>query len=205
MKAPFIISVTAALINTFLNYGLIYGNLGMPRMEVAGAAYTTIIARTIEMLLFIAYTIKDKPDFIDLSVLKLINFRLFGQIFKKGSMIIISQTMWVVSEAITAAIYNGRGGADVVSGMAASFAIANLFSVLLAGITTSTGVVIGKSLGSDQLDRARQEKVWMLSAAVVFGGFMCLIGFSTAALVPIVFGNLSQNANKIIIAHFELK
>jgi hypothetical protein len=45
----------------------------------------------------------------------------------------------------------------------------------------------------------------MLSAAVVFGGFMCLIGFSTAALVPIVFGNLSQNANKIIIAHFELK
>ncbi len=197
VKAPLIISLTAALINTFLNYGLIYGNLGMPRLEVAGAAYATIIARTIEMLLFIAYTIKDKPDFIDLSALKHINLKLFGHILRKGSMIIISQMMWVVSETITAAIYNGRGGADVVSGMAASFAIANLFFVLLAGITTSTGVVIGKSLGSNQLNQARQEKVWMLSAAVVFGCFMCLIGFSTAALVPIVFGSLSQNAKKI--------
>lgn len=197
VKVPLIISVTAALVNTFLNYGLIYGNLGMPRLEVKGAAYATIVAKTIEMLLFIAYTIKDKPDFIDLSVLKHINFKLFGQIFRKGSMIIISQMMWVFSETITTAIYNGRGGADVVSGMAASFAIANLFFVSLAGITTSTGVIIGKSLGSNQLSQAKQEKVWMLSAAVVFGCFICLIGFSTAALVPLVFGNLSQNAKKI--------
>ena len=197
VKVSLIISVIATLINTFLNYGLIYGNLGMPRLEVKGAAYATIIARTIEMLLFIAYTIKDKPDFVDLSVLKQIDFKLFGQIFRKGSMIIISQVMWVVSETITTAVYNGRGGADVVSGMAASFAIANLMFVSFAGINTSTGVLIGQSLGSNQLNQARQEKIWMLSAAVIFGCFMCLIGFSTTALVPIVFRSLSQNAKKI--------
>ena len=73
-------------------------------------------------------------------------------------MIILAQMMWVVSETISAAIYNGRGGADVVSGMAASFTIANLLFVSFAGITTSTGVIIGKSLGSNQLNRARQEK-----------------------------------------------
>jgi Na+-driven multidrug efflux pump len=197
VKVPLIISVTAALINTFLNYGLIYGNLGMPRLEVKGAAYATIVAKTIEMLLFIAYTIKDKPDFVDLSVLKHINFKLYGQILRKGSMIILSQMMWVVSESISAAIYNGRGGADVVSGMAASFAISNLFFVAFNGIATATGVIIGKSLGGNQLDRARQEKVWMLSAAVVFGGFTGLVSFSSVAFVPIVFGNLSQNAQKI--------
>ena len=197
VKVPLIISVTAALINTFLNYGLIYGNLGMPRLEVKGAAYATIVAKTIEMLLFIAYTIKDKPDFVDLSVLKHINFKLYGQILRKGSMIILSQMMWVVSESISATIYNGRGGADVVSGMAASFAISNLFFVAFNGIATATGVIIGKSLGGNQLDRARQEKVWMLSAAVVFGGFMGLVSFSSVAFVPIVFGNLSQNAQKI--------
>ena len=51
VKVPLIISVTAALINTILNYGLINGNLGMPRLEVKGAAYATIIAKTIEMIL----------------------------------------------------------------------------------------------------------------------------------------------------------
>lgn len=197
VKVPLIISVTAALINTFLNWGLIYGNMGMPRLEVKGAAYATIIAKTVEMILFIAYVIKDRPDFADLSVLKHIDFKLFGQILKKGSMVILSQMMWIVSETITTAIYNGRGGADVVSGMAASFIIANLIFVSFAGITTATGVIIGKSLGSNQLDEARQEKVWMLSAAVVFGCFMCLVGFCTAALVPIFFGGLSQNAQKI--------
>ena len=197
VNAPLIFSITAALINTILNWGLIYGNLGMPRLEVKGAAYATIIAKTIEKILFIVYTIKDKPDFVDLSVLKRIDFKFFGQILRKGSMIILAQMMWVVSETISAAIYNGRGGADVVSGMAASFTIANLLFVSFAGITTSTGVIIGKSLGSNQLNRARQEKVWMLSAAIVFGCFMCLIGFGTAALVPIVFGRLSQDAQNI--------
>lgn len=197
VNAPLIISVVATLINTFLNYVFIYGNLGMPRLEIKGAAYATIVAKTAEMLLFIAYLIKDKPEFLDLSVLRHINFKLFAQILKKGSLVIASQMLWIVSETITTAIYNGRGGADVVSGMASSFAIANLFFVSFAGINTSTGVIIGKSLGSNQLDQARQEKVWMLSAAVVFGCFMTLIGFSTAALVPIVFGSLSQNAQRI--------
>ncbi|NLB79185.1 MAG: MATE family efflux transporter, partial [Clostridiaceae bacterium] len=197
VKAPLIISVVATLINTILNWGLIYGNLGMPRLEIKGAAIATIIAKTVEMILFIAYAIKDKPEFISLSAFKQIDFKMFGQILTKGSMIILSQMMWVVSESISAAIYNGRGGADVVSGMAASFAIANLFFVSFAGITTATGVIIGKSLGSNQLNQAKQEKVWMLSAAVVFGCFMCLVGLSTAALVPIVFGSLSHNAQSI--------
>ena len=197
VKVPLIFSIIGTLINAILNWGLIYGNLGMPRLEVKGAAYATIIARTVEMLLYIVYVIKDKPDFIDLSVLKCINFKLFGQILRKGSLIIASQMMWVVSETISAAIYNGRGGADVVSGMAASFTIANLLFISFGGIVTSTGVIIGKSLGGNQLKQARQEKVWMLSAAIVFGCFMCLIGFSTVALVPIVFGNLSQNAQDI--------
>jgi putative MATE family efflux protein len=194
VKVPLIISVTAAVINTFLSWIMIYGKFGMPRLEVKGAAYAAIIANTVEMILFIAYTIKDKPDFINLSVLKRIDFKLFIQILRKGSMVILSQLMWVVSETISSAVYNGRGGADVVSGIAASFAISDLFTSLLTGITTATGVIIGKSLGSNQLNRARREKVWMLSAAIVFGGFLCLGGFGSAALAPVIFGSLSQNA-----------
>lgn len=197
VKVPLIISVIGALVNTILNWFLIYGNLGMPRLEVKGAAYATIIAKTVEMVLFIAYVIKDKPDFIGLSVLKNIDFKLYGRILKKGSLVIISQMMWVGSESLSVAIYNGRGGADVVSGMASSFSICNLFFVSFAGIITATGVIIGKSLGSNELDRARKEKVWMLSGSIVFGSIMCLIGLACSNLVPVVFGSLSQNAQTI--------
>ena len=191
VKIPLIITVSAAIINTFLNWVLIYGNLGMPRLEIRGAAYATIIARTVEMMLFVIYTMIDKPDFIGLSVFRNIDWKLFGEILKKGSLLIISQLLWVASESVTTAIYNGRGGADVVSGMAASFSIANLFFISFSGINTATSVVIGKSLGAGKLEQARNEKTWMLSAALVFGALMTFVGFATTALVPIVYRQLS--------------
>ena len=187
VKIPLIITVSAAIINTFLNWVLIYGNLGMPRLEIRGAAYATIIARTVEMMLFVIY----KPDFIGLSVFRNIDWKLFGEILKKGSLLIISQLLWVASESVTTAIYNGRGGADVVSGMAASFSIANLFFISFSGINTATSVVIGKSLGAGKLEQARKEKTWMLSAALVFGTLMTFVGFATTALVPVVYRQLS--------------
>lgn len=191
VKIPLIITVSAAIINTFLNWVLIYGNLGMPRLEIRGAAYATIIARTVEMMLFVIYAMIDKPDFIGLSVFRNIDWKLFGEILKKGSLLIISQLLWVASESVTTAIYNGRGGAAVVSGMAASFSIANLFFISFSGINTATSVVIGKSLGAGKLEQARKEKTWMLSAALVFGILMTFVGFATTALVPVVYRQLS--------------
>lgn len=192
-----VITLISVGVNTCLNWILIYGHLGMPRLEIEGAAYATIVARTVEMLLLVGYTIKVKPEFISFSVFKRLDWALFGRILKKGSMLIASQMLWVLSESFTAAIYNGRGNAAVVSGMAASFSIANLFFISFDGITTATGVLIGKSLGNNELDYARKQKTWMLSAAIVFGGAMCLVGMITTALVPVVFGNLSADAQSI--------
>lgn len=200
VKVPLIITVSAAVINTFLNWVLIYGNLGMPRLEIKGAAYATIIARTVEMILFVLYTMIDKPDFIGLTVFRNIDWRLFGEILKKGSLLIVSQLLWVLSESVTTAIYNGRGGADVVSGMAASFSIANLFFISFTGINTATSVVIGKSLGAGKPEQARKEKTWMLSAALVFGILMTFVGFATTALVPIVYRQLSSASQGICVS-----
>ena len=197
VRVILVITLIAAGSNAFLNWVLIYGHLGMPRLEVEGAAYATIIAKTVEMLLLIGYTIKERPEFISFSVFKRIDWALFGRILKKGSLLIMSQMMWVLSESFTAAIYNGRGNAAVVSGMAASFSIANLFFISFDGITTATGVLIGKSLGRNELEDARKEKTWMLSAAIIFGCIMCLVGVVTVLLVPVVFGNLSIDAQNI--------
>ena len=198
VKVPLIISVIATCVNTFFNWILIYGNMGAPRLEVRGAAIATIIARVVEMITFIAYVSVKKPPFaIKMYDMLKINFKLIKEIFKKGSMILMSEMLWVISETITTALYNGRGGADVVSGMAAGFAIANLFFVAFGGITTSTSVIIGQTLGQGKLDEARRQKNWLLNAAFVFGIFMGLFGMATMLLVPVVFANLSESARGI--------
>ena len=198
VKVPLVISIIATCVNTVCNWILIYGNLGVPRLEVRGAAIATVIARSVEALIFIGYMIKQKPDFaIKFFDVFRINFALFCEILKKAWMIMLSEMVWAMAETITTALYNGRGGADVVSGMSSSFAISNLFFVAFNGIITATGVIIGKDLGRGELDQARQEKVWLLNGSKIFGLFFTGIGFLCLLLVPVVFRNLSASSQHI--------
>ena len=198
VKIPLYVTMAAMLTNAVLNWILIYGHFGFPRMGVRGAAYATVIARAFEFILFIVVYSRLKPAFmIRLADFFRINGKLFRETLKKGALILFCEMVWVFSETITTAVYNGRGGADVVSGMAAGFSIANLLFVAFGGIYSATGVILGKSLGAGKLEKARTEKTWLLSGAAVFGLFVMLFGFGTTLIVPVVYGRLSASAVKI--------
>ena len=198
VKIPLYVTMAAMMINAVLNWVLIYGHFGLPRMGVRGAAYATAIARAFEFILFIVVYSRLKPAFmIRMADFFTINGRLFRETLKKGALILFCEMVWVFSETITTAVYNGRGGADVVSGMAAGFSIANLLFVAFGGIYSATGVILGKSLGAGKLEKARTEKTWLLSGAAVFGLFVMLFGFGTTLIVPVVYGRLSASAVKI--------
>ncbi len=195
VKAPLVMSIIATFVNTFFNWVFIYGNLGSPRLEVQGAAIATIIARAVEMVLFIVYIYATKPPFFSrfLDLLK-VRISLFFTILGKSGVILISEMIWVFSETVTVALYNTRGGAEIVSGMAASFSIANLFFICFNGIHTATGVIMGSTLGANRLDEARAQKNWMINGAGIFGIFAGILGCASVFLIPVVFGNLSNDA-----------
>lgn len=206
VRAPLVISVAATLINTLFNWLLIYGNLGFPRLEVKGAGYATVIAQMSQLLIFIIYLAIKKPDFI-FNPLKIfaIRIKLFLTISRKSLVILYSELFWAFSETLSNALFNTRGGAEVVSGMAAGFAIANLFFICFSGIVNSTSVIIGQELGAGHLEEARRQKNWVLSGSIIFGSIFTLIGFSTIGLIPFVFKNLTPEArviarNLIIVA-----
>jgi putative MATE family efflux protein len=195
---PLVISVIATLLNTFGNWILIYGNLGAPRLEVTGAALSTVNARFVEMVLFVIYLKKTKPLFYSRmrDMLK-VKIRLFGTILSKSGMILVSEMTWSISETVVTALYNSRGGADVVSGMSAGYAVANLFFVCFSGIFTATGVLLGTTLGAGKIEEARKEKNWLLSGGTIFGGLFAAVGCFSVLLIPFVFGNLSAESQSI--------
>lgn len=198
VKPPLIISVVATAVNTFFNWIFIYGNLGAPRLETAGAAIATIIARVVEVTTFIIYIRATKPPFFSrLFEILRVKISLFLTILRKSALVLVSEMSWVISETVTTALYNSRGGAEVVSGMAAGFAIANLFFVCFSGIATVTGVIMGGSLGANQLEEARKQKNWLLSGALFFGVFAGILGCLTTLLIPIIYGNLSAAAQVV--------
>ena len=195
VKTPLLITIIATLTNTLFNWLLIYGNLGFPRLGVEGAALATVIARTLELMLFIVVYVRSRPDFaVRPAEFMKVDGALFMDILKKGALVLFCEMVWVLSETVTTALYNGRGGADVVSGMAASFSIANLYFVAFGGVYSATGVILGKTLGEGNIDRARREKTWLLSGSAVFGVMMTLFGLGTTLIVPLVYGRLSASA-----------
>jgi putative MATE family efflux protein len=198
VHAPLYISVSAALVNTFLNWAFIYGDLGAPRLEVRGAALATVIARAYEMIVFIIYINRTKPPFyVRLRELYRVNMRVFVIILQKSGFIALSEMSWVLTETAMTAVFNGRGGAEIISGMAAGWAIANIFFLVFQGLHTSIGVIVGGTLGKNELDQARHEARWLRSGAIVAGTVVAMIESFSVLLIPIVFGNLSPGAQLI--------
>lgn len=195
VKPPLVISVTATLINTFFNWVLIYGNLGAPRMEVVGAATATVIARIFEMTVFLVFIYAKKPAFTTkVSKIFAIRGSLFGQIFLKSSMVLVSEMAWVISETVSTAVFNGRGGAETVAGLAAGFNLSNLLVATFAGVMTMTAVVVGSKLGEGNLPEAKRNARWILSFSPLLGIIAMAVGFLATFLLPVVFGNLSEEA-----------
>ena len=82
-RTKFIIVDTFVLAfsNIVLNYGLIYGKMGLPALGIAGAGYASSISEIIAFLVFVIYMLKDpvmkragiwKVPVIDVSSIKLI-------------------------------------------------------------------------------------------------------------------------------------
>ncbi len=199
-RIPLYISVAATLVNTAGNWLLIYGNLGAPRLEITGAAIATILARLAEMGAFLVYVKVRKTEFyVPLSRLAAVNRKLMVEILGKSGMMLLSETTWVVSETVMTALYNGRGGAEVVAGMAAGWTIANVFFLVFGGIHTATAVIVGGTLGAGKLDEARDRARWLKSGSLVAGVVVAAGAVASTLAIPLVFGNLTPDARAVTV------
>jgi Na+-driven multidrug efflux pump len=152
----------------------------------------------VELVAYIVYIKSTKPAFyLKIATLYQVNLKLFATILRKSGIIFLSEMSWVLTETVMTAVYNGRGGADIVSGMAAGWAIANIFMLVFGGIHTSIGVIVGGTLGRGDLELAREQARWLRTGAFLMGIIVALIEVFSVVLIPIVFGNLSPNAQYV--------
>ncbi|MBR4881087.1 MAG: polysaccharide biosynthesis C-terminal domain-containing protein, partial [Clostridia bacterium] len=130
-KAPMYAGVLAVLVNLFLNYMLIFGKLGMPRLGVAGAAIATVISRFVELLFIAWWTSRNsernrfivgafKSAFVPAS--------LIMQIVQRGVPLMLNETLWALGMAVLNQRYSVRG-LDVVAANNIASTFFNVFSV----------------------------------------------------------------------------
>lgn len=154
VKVPMFVSVIALGINTFLNYALVYGYFGFPRLEVRGSAIATVIARLVEvtLMLLIVYskrlTVAAKlHELLDLSKDFVTKF------FKVTTPVILNESMWALGVSMYSFVY-GHMGTDVVASTNISGTIERIAWVIFLGFGNACAVMIGNKIGERDEDAA---------------------------------------------------
>jgi len=100
------IIISSLLLNTTLNWVLIFGNLGVPELGLVGAALASTITQIITTLILIIYIIKDKElsKYAIFKRIYKIDWNVFGTVFNLGWPIGLTWLAEVLSFAGTAII-----------------------------------------------------------------------------------------------------
>ncbi len=195
-KIPMYCSFLAVFINAVLNYGFIFGNFGLPRLEVAGAALATLIARIIETgILLIVIWKMDLPFKTKVKDLFKIPSELSRKIFIKAAPLATNEVLWSFGMATLFKLYGTRGS-EVISGYAVANTISDLFFVLFGGMAAASTVLISHHLGANELEEAKSNAYRLIGFSMMLAVVFGILMFGSSFIVPNWF-QISKEAREI--------
>ncbi|MBN2040174.1 MAG: MATE family efflux transporter [Spirochaetes bacterium] len=150
-----LMSVSTIIINSILNYCFIYGNFGAPELGIVGAGIATLVSRTIELVIIIAYILcVDKKLKMKVSHLLSFDMTFLKDFFRVSVPLVISGGLWGVAQAAQLSIL-GHIDATVIAANSIANMVFVIFAVLGIASASASSVTIGKTIGSGRLDLVR--------------------------------------------------
>ena len=155
VRIGFVVTLTALAVNVVLNYGLIYGRLGMQEMGVEGAAIATLISRIVEFLIVVIYALLfDKKIGWKPKDLLHLDGSLFRDYIRVGMPLILSSSIWGLAMSAQTAIL-GRMGGETIAANSIATTIFQVITVVTYGSASASSVVIGKAVGEGDIPRVK--------------------------------------------------
>ena len=193
-KIPMIAAFSAVGINVLLDYGLIFGKLGMPELGVRGAAVATVVSKFIEAAVMIiwAHTHPQRNKYITGLYKSLhISSDLAKKITVKGLPLMLNEFLWAAGMSVIAQSYSVRG-LNVVAARNISGTITNLFGAVYIQLGACIAIIVGMRLGANKLKEARDLDNKMLFFAVAAAIAVSLLIMPLAAVFPKLYNTESE-------------
>ena len=179
-KIGMIVSLISLLTNLGLNYLLIFGRLGFPKLGVAGAAIATLIARILELLVISVYVlIIDKKLCFKPGSLLIFDKALLRDFIKYGLPVMAGQLVWAINTLSSSAIMGRQTAEGVVTALSLANTLNSLAYVVMNGMSGAVGIIIGKTIGENKLDKIKEyaytTQIIFLCLGLLTGGILQLI------------------------------
>lgn len=165
---PMLAGIIAVVTNLILDWVLIFGKLGIPKLGVSGAAIATVIARFVECFIVVAWTHRnpEKNPYITGAYRSLkIPGRILKDILKKGTPLMVNEMLWAAGMATIAQCYAVRG-LEVVAAQNISSTITNLFNIVYLNLGACISIVVGQLLGAGKIREAKDADNKMIFFSV---------------------------------------
>jgi putative MATE family efflux protein len=169
VKLPLLINFTSFVVNTFLNWVLIYGNLGAPAMGIRGSATATLSARVLELAMALVYAASfDKKLHFRPSYFLRTDAQLVKDFLRYSAPVVANETLWSVGISLQSVVIGHLGSQQVAANSIAGV-VQRLGMVLIFGIANAAAVIVGKQIGAGDEKRARDYAGRLLRASVALG------------------------------------
>ena len=195
VRLPMAVTVLALTLNIFLAYGLIFGNFGLPKMGVNGAAWAGLIARVVECLLMLmaVYRRPENPAAASLRDIFTFDWAFTVKVMKPVLPVIANEVLWSLGITTYNAIY-ARVGTNAIAAINIVGAIDQLAFVAFVGMGNATAILIGNLIGKGDKELAFRYAGRSLGLQVLAGA---LVGLLVYLLADGIFGLYNVSADVI--------
>lgn len=182
-KPLLIISIVAIITNTAVNYVLIFGNFGFPKLGVEGAAIATLLSRFVEFFL-VAILLQYRGKIFNTKISQLLHIdkKILTSIALMAVPLLLNELLWSTGQTVFLHAYSRRGD-QALAAMNITSAISQLVFVTFGAIATAVAVLVGNTLGRNELDEARKNAKKLIATAVIVAAGAGIILFTLSFFI----------------------
>lgn len=157
MKPAMVIAILANIINAFANWVLIFGELGFPKLGLAGAAWATFSSRVFMAVAIMIYVMKnEKFKQFDVTFhFRGINFPIIKKILRLG-LPSGFQYFFEVGAFSFAVIMIGWIGANELAAHQIAINLASISFMAVLGISQAASIRVGNAMGEQNVAKIRK-------------------------------------------------
>lgn len=187
-----VLNALAFSLNILLNAVFIFGLFGAPRLGVAGVAIATSMSRVIELIACFIVSYFSKDIKLKLSRIFVRNKLLFSDFVRLSLPALGNDVSWGVAFSMYSVII-GHLGSDAVAANSFVVVARNFGTILCFGVASAGGILLGKVIGENRLEDAKNDARKLMKLTVVSGA---VGGGLILAVTPFVlqYATLSETA-----------
>ena len=176
----------STVINTGMNYLLIFGKCGFPMLGVEGAAIATLLSRVAEFVVCLFCALRSRTMPLHLKAFFRPGWEMCRRFIKYSSPVLCNELLWGLGNSMLTVILGYT--VNSVEYLAANAVMGNLnrlFLVVCFGLGAATAVMVGKAIGEGQ----SHEEVLELSHTLLWVTILvgAVLAVFALALVPLLF------------------